>query len=90
MRLPWRGKQVAVLEPAAYRGCKDVSEAWMAGVLVVGAAPAAAGGEALGVPEALREAWDERVAIMTADGGVPHTTAERLAWEGLQAERAVQ
>ncbi len=50
-----RGKQVAVLEPAAYRGCKDVSEAGMAGVLVVGAAPAAAGGEALGVPEALRE-----------------------------------
>src|SRR3989441_1808791 len=31
-----RGKQVAVLEPAAYGGSKDVSEAWAAGVLAVG------------------------------------------------------
>src|SRR5438093_1381933 len=31
-----RGKQVAVLEPAAYGGYKDVSEAWAAGVLAVG------------------------------------------------------
>ena len=48
-----RGKQVAVLEPAAYGGYKDVSEAWAAGVLAVGAGPAAAaaGGEALAVPE---------------------------------------
>ena len=28
-----RGKQVAVLPPQAYGGCKDVSEAWAAGVL---------------------------------------------------------
>ena len=44
-----RGKQVAVLEPAAYGGHKDVSAAWTAGVLVVGAGPAAAaaGGEVL-------------------------------------------
>src|SRR3989454_8315829 len=32
-----RGKQVAVLEPAAYGGHKDVSAAWAAGVLAVGA-----------------------------------------------------
>src|SRR5947208_638363 len=31
-----RGKQVAVLEPAAYGGHKDVSAAWAAGVLAVG------------------------------------------------------
>jgi hypothetical protein len=35
-----RGKQVAVLPPHAYGGCKDVSEAWAAGVLTVGAGPA--------------------------------------------------
>jgi DNA primase len=42
-----RGKQVAGLEPAAYGGHKDVSAAWAAGVLAVGAGPAAAatGGE---------------------------------------------
>ena len=38
-----RGKQVAVLESTAYGGYKDVHEAWMAGVLRVGAWPAAAG-----------------------------------------------
>src|SRR5207247_10826737 len=32
-----RGKQVTVLEPAAYGGYKDVSEAWAAGVVGVGA-----------------------------------------------------
>src|SRR6266403_375232 len=36
-----RGKEVAVLEPAAYGGHKDVSEAWAAGVLAVGTMPAA-------------------------------------------------
>src|SRR5947208_11171411 len=35
-----RGKRVAVLPPAAYGGCKDVSEAWTAGVLAVDAGPA--------------------------------------------------
>src|SRR5256884_3761147 len=35
-----RGKQVAVLEPAAYGGHKDVSEAWVAGVLMVDVRPA--------------------------------------------------
>jgi DNA primase len=81
-----RGKRVAGLEPAAYGGWKDVSEAWTAGVLTVGAgrAAAAAGGEALAVPEHLREAWEERAAIMMKDGGLPPAAAERLAWEGLQ------
>src|SRR5882672_10292535 len=42
-----RGKEVAVLEPAAYGGHKDVSAAWTAGVLAVGArsATGATGGE---------------------------------------------
>jgi len=78
-----RGKQVAVLEPAAYGGCKDVNEAWVAGVLVVGTGSAAAGiGEAAApeLPEDLQELWQERVAIIAADGHVPHTEAERPAW----------
>ncbi len=75
-----RGKRVAVLPPAAYGGCKDVSEAWTAGVLAVDAGPATAAGEALAVPEELREDWAERVAIMTADGSVPH--ADASAWRG--------
>src|SRR5712692_10598457 len=68
-----RGKRVAVLEPAAYGGHKDVNEAWVAGTLAVGAGStaAAAGGPMPVVPEDLREAWDERIAIMVADGGVP-------------------
>jgi len=51
-----RGKQVAVLPAAAYGGYKDVNEAWAAGVLAVGAGPAAApGGETLAVPQHQRE-----------------------------------
>ena len=65
-----------------------MSEAWAAGALAVGIWPAAAGGEALAVPEELREAWDERVAIMVADGGMALADAERLAWEELQTQRA--
>ena len=82
-----RGKRVAVLPPAAYGGYKDASAAWAAGVLAVGAWPAAAetGAEGLAVPEDLREAWNERVAIMVMDGGLPRAEAERLAWAGLQA-----
>ncbi len=85
-----RGKQVAVLEPAAYGGYKDVSEAWAAGVLAVGArsAAGATGGEVLAVPQDLRESWAERVAIMVADGGLAHEEAERLAWARLQAPGA--
>jgi hypothetical protein len=85
-----RGKRVAVLEPAAYGGYKDVNEAWAAGVLVVRGGPAAAavGGEDLAVPTHLREPWAERVAIMVADGGLACEAAERLAWEWLQAPGA--
>jgi len=85
-----RGKQVAGLEPAAYGGHKDVSAAWAAGVLAVGAGPAAAGGEAHVVPEDLREAWAERIAIMVADGGVPRADAERLAWASFDASRVAR
>ena len=82
-----RGKRVAGLEPAAYEGHKDVSEAWATGVLAVGAGPAAAaaGGEVLAVSEDLREAWAERIAIMAVDGGVPRAEAEHVAWQGLQS-----
>jgi hypothetical protein len=61
-----RGKRVAVLPPAAYGGYKDVNEAWMAGALRIGAWPVASGNspEALGIPEDLRDAWEERAAIM--------------------------
>jgi hypothetical protein len=85
-----RGKRVAVLEPAAYGGCKDASEAWAVGVLAVGVGPAAAaaGGEVLAVPPHLQEPWAERVAIMVMDGGLPREEAERLAWAGLQAPGA--
>jgi DNA primase len=85
-----RGKRVAVLEPAAYGGHKDVSEAWVAGVLMVdvGPAPAATGGEGLVIPQHLREPWAERVAIMVTDGGLPRAEAERLAWAGLQTPGA--
>ena len=77
---------MAVLPAAAYGGHKDVNEAWMAGVLTVGDWPASAGegSTRLKVPEALQETWDERVAIMMADGSVPRAEAERLAWAGLQ------
>jgi DNA primase len=85
-----RGKQVAVLEPAAYGGHKDVSDAWVAGVLMVdvGSAAAATGSEVLAIPQHLREPWAERVAMMMADGGLPREEAERLAWVGLQASGA--
>src|SRR6266571_2752111 len=84
-----RGKQIAVLPAAAYGGCKDVSDAWVAGVLAIGTGPAAApGGEVLAVPPHQRESWAERVAIMVIDGGLPHAEAERLAWAWLQTTGA--
>jgi DNA primase len=82
-----RGKQVAVLEPAAYGGCKDVSEAWAMGVLDVGSGSSTTTG-AGAVPAALQEVWAERVAIMVADGGLTPPEAERLAWEALHAHEA--
>jgi hypothetical protein len=58
----------------------------MAGELTVGAWPASAGkgSTRLKVLAELQETWDERVAIMVADGGLPHAEAEGLAWAGLQ------
>ena len=55
---------------------------------VMGVEPAAAGGEASGVPENLREAWAERSAIMVVDGGLPRADAEHLVWAYLQVPGA--
>jgi hypothetical protein len=86
-----RGKRVAVLPAEAYGGLKDVSEAWVAGTLAAGAwsTPAEATGARLAVPVDLHEAWEERVAIMLADGHLLPADAARLAWEGLQPSRGV-
>jgi len=85
-----RGKRGAVLPVAAYGGCKDVNEAWAAGVLRLSGGPGAeaAGAEGLAVPAALQEAWAERVAMMVVDGGLPRAEAERLAAAGLQIASA--
>ena len=45
-------------------------------------------GTGLEVPEDWREVWEERVAIMVADGTLPCVEAARLAWEGLQHRAA--
>jgi len=81
-----RGKRVAVLPAAAYGGHKDVNEAWVAGTLAVDAwsTPAEEPGARLAVPADLHEAWEERVAIMRADGHLRPADAARLAWEALQ------
>jgi len=81
-----RGKQVAVLEPAAYGGRKDVNEAWVARTLAVNTwrTPAEETGARRAVPADLYEAWAERVAIMLADGHLLPEDAQRLAWEGLR------
>ena len=86
-----RGKRVAVLPPEAYGGHKDVNEAWVAGTLAVGAwsPPAEATGAQLAVPADRHEVWEERVAIMRADGHLLPAAAARLAWEGLQTQREV-
>jgi hypothetical protein len=67
-------------------GAEDVSAAWAAGVLAVGAwsAAVAGGGEGLAMSQHQRESWAERVAIMVTDGSVRRADAERLAWAGLQ------
>ena len=36
-------------------------------------------------PETFQEQWQERVAIMAVDGGVPEAEAQRLSWRHLQA-----
>jgi hypothetical protein len=38
----------------------------------------------LDLPEAFQEQWQERVAIMAVDGGVPEAEAQSLAWTHLQ------
>jgi len=79
-----RGKGVAVLEPAAYGGYKDVNEAWMVGVLAVSAWPtAAAGAEGPHRSPALQDLWDERASIMQFDGGLSRPAAEQAAWRSL-------
>ena len=77
-----RGKQVAGLPAAAYGGHKDASAAWIAGALTIGGGPAVKIDRPAGwAPhEDLREAWEERVAIMVTDGHLPRAEAERLAW----------
>jgi DNA primase len=84
-----RGKRVAVLEPVAYGGQKDVSAAWAAGVLRIAARPVAARQDPVPLEglEDRREAWAERVAIMVTDGGVRREDAERLAWAALRVAR---
>jgi hypothetical protein len=57
----------------------------MAGALRIGAWSAAAGdGSAVvEVPEGLRDAWEERAAIMEWDGGLARSEAARAAWRWL-------
>jgi hypothetical protein len=84
-----RGKRVAVLPEAAYGGCKDVSEAWAAGVLGLdGGAADVESTPGRHVLQACRETWAERVVIMVVDGGLPPAEAERRAWAGDHAPEA--
>jgi len=79
-----RGKGVEVLEPMAYGGYKDVNEAWMAGALTIGDGPVALDGpKGRELPADLRDAWDERAAIMECDGGLARSVAEHTAWRCL-------
>lgn len=79
-----RGKRVTVLEPTAYGGYKDVNAAWMAGALTIGEGPVAlADPTGLELPADLRDAWDERAAIMECDGGLGRPVAEHAAWRSL-------
>jgi hypothetical protein len=77
---------VAVLPAATYGGHKDVNEAWVAGTLAVDMwfTPAEETGARRAVPADLHEVWEERIAIMLADGHLLPADAARLAWEGLQ------
>jgi DNA primase len=79
-----RGKRVAVLPPEAYGGYKDVNEAWMAGALTLGdGAVALNGSQGLELPADLRDAWEERAAIIECDGGLVRSVAEQAAWRCL-------
>ena len=81
MPRPWNPRRAA-----AYGGHKDINEAWVAGTLAVHTwcTAAAEPGARRAVPADLHEAWEERVAIMLADGHLLPADAARLAWEGLQ------
>jgi len=71
---------VAGLPEAGYGGCKDVSEAWAAGVLWLdGGATDLDGTLGYCVTQERRETWMERVAIMVVDGGLPPAEAARCA-----------
>jgi DNA primase len=79
-----RGKRVEVLEPTAYGGYKDVNEAWMAGALTLSEGLVAIDSpKGLELPADLRDAWDERAAIMECDGGLARSVAEHAAWRCL-------
>jgi hypothetical protein len=80
-----------VLPAAAYGKHKDVNEAWVAWSLTVGAwsTSAVAARTPPTVPADLHEVWEERVAIMLADGHLLPADAARLAGEGLQTQREV-
>jgi len=81
-----RGKGVEVLEPRAYGGYKDVNEAWMAGALTMGEGPVVLdSSKGLELLADLRDAWDERAAIMECDGGLARSVAEDAAWRCLRA-----
>ena len=84
---PWRQLARQGGAAAAYGGYKDASEAWAAGVLAVGGRPttAAAVVEGKEMPQALRERWEERAAIMAYDGKLPRAAARRGHAHGLGA-----
>lgn len=56
----------------------------MAGALTLGdGLMAIEGPQGLELPADLREAWDERAAIMECDGGLARSVAEYTAWSCL-------
>ena len=86
-----RGKRVAVVPKAAYGGCKDVSEAWAAGVLGLdGAVADLDDTPGRCVTQERWETWMERVTIMVVDGGLPLAEAEHCAGAGNSAPGAAR
>jgi hypothetical protein len=90
-----RGKRVAYLPPEALGGHKDLSDAWAAGVLQLAPSESISGiwpgpaeynilGEVAAWPAAWRETWEERAAIMEAEGKMTRPEAERAAFEILR------
>lgn len=65
-------------------GYKDVHEAWQAGARTLGEGPVGLDGpRRRELPADLRDAWDERAAIMECDGGLARSVAEDAAWRCL-------